>query len=247
MTIVAAARRMERSGMAFKGSKRADKQRAGLGAHFMARQRLVAAGFAAAAAHFSLRAFDLTGALYVALSWDLGLVVYLILSGIMMARSTAEHLTRRARQFDISLGEIVGLTVIAASFSLFAAARVLGVAPAQAGMDTAIFMTVGVGTIVLSWFFVHTLFAIHYAHEFHDEDRNHRGKPQGGLNFAGDGQPDYWDFVYFAAVVAMTCQVSDVTIDRRAMRHLVAAHGIISFFLNTVIVALAVGIAASLI
>ena len=233
--------------MVSRGSKRVDKPRDGLGLHFMARQRLVAAGFAAGLAYVGLWALDLTGSLYVALSWDLGLVVYLILSGVMMLRSTTEHLTRRARQLDISLGEIVGLTVIAASFSLFAAARVLGAAPAQVGIDAAIYMMAGVSTIVLSWFFVHTLFAIHYAHEFHDEDRNHRGKPQGGLNFPGEAQPDYWDFVYFAMVIAMTCQVSDVTIDRRAMRHLVTAHGTISFFLNTVIVALAVGIAASLI
>jgi uncharacterized membrane protein len=238
---------MERSGMESKGSKRVDKPRDGLGLHFKARQRLVAAGIAAGLAYLGLRTFDLSGPLYVALSWDFGIVVYLILSGVMMLRSTTEHLTRRARQLDISLGEIVGLTVIAASFSLFAAARVLGAAPADSGVDTAIYMSAGVGTIVLSWCFVHTLFAIHYAHEFHDEDRTHRGKPQGGLNFPGEAQPDYWDFVYFAAVIAMTCQVSDVTIDRRAMRHLVTAHGIISFFLNTVIVALAVGIAASLI
>ena len=230
--------------MASKDSKRVDKPRDGLGLHFMARQRLVTGGLAAGLAYLGLRALDLSGALYVALSWYLVLLVYLILSSVMMLHSTTEHLTRRARLLDISLGEIVGLTVIAASFSLFAAANVLGAAPAQ---DTAIYMTAGVGTIVLSWFFVHTLFAIHYAHEFHDEDRNHRGKPQGGLNFPGEAQPDYWDFVYFAAVIAMTCQVSDVTIDRRAMRHLVTAHGIISFFLNTVIVALAVGIAASLI
>ena len=73
------------------------------------------------------------------------------------------------------------------------------------------------------------------------------GGARGGLSFPGAGHPDYWDFVYFAVVIAMTCQVSDVAIDGRAMRHLVTAHGIVSFFLNTVIVALAVGVAAGLI
>ncbi|WP_303984092.1 DUF1345 domain-containing protein [Dongia mobilis] len=154
---------------------------------------------------------------------------------------------RRARQLDISLGEIVALTVLAAAFSLYAAAGVLGAAKWQADFGKALFLAVGVGTIILSWFFVHTLFAVHYAHEFHDEDRKEVGKPCGGLDFPGEKQPDYWDFVYFAAVIAMTSQVSDVSVDSRAMRHLVTAHGIISFFLNTVIVALAVGIAASLI
>lgn len=233
--------------MAPKGTKQAERPKDGLGLHLMARQRLLAGLLAAGLAYALLVALGYAGWLYLALSWDFGIAVYLLLSWAMMLRSTTEHLARRARQLDISLGEIVGLTVLAAAFSLIAAARVLGAARAQAGADSAVYMVAGVGTIVLSWFFVHTLFAIHYAHEFHDEDRAQRGKPKGGLNFPGEALPDYWDFVYFAAVIAMTCQVSDVTIDRRPMRHLVTAHGVISFFLNTVIVALAVGIAASLI
>ena len=62
-------------------------------------------------------------------------------------------------------------------------------------------------TIVLSWAFTHTMFALHYAHEFYDEN----GGKGGGLNFPGELQePDYWDFVYFSFVIGMTSQVSDV-------------------------------------
>ena len=226
-----------------KGSGRYDA----LGPHFAARERLVAGAVAACVAYGVLWSVGIAGPLQVALAWDFGAVVYLLLTWVMMLRSTTEHIARRARQFDISLGEIVALTGLAAAFSLYAAAGVLGAAKEQADFSKALFLAVGVGTIVLSWFFVHTLFAVHYAHEFHDEDREEVGKPRGGLEFPGEKQPDYWDFVYFAAVIAMTCQVSDVSIESRAMRHLVTAHGIISFFLNTVIVALAVGIAASLI
>jgi uncharacterized membrane protein len=218
-----------------------------LGPHFAARQRLLAGAVAACVAYGGLWSVGIAGPLLVALAWDFGAVVYLLLTWVMMLRSTADHIARRARLFDISLGEIVILTGLAAAFSLYAAAGVLGAAKGQADGSKALFLAVGVSTIVLSWFFVHTLFAVHYAHEFHDEDREAVGKPRGGLDFPGERQPDYWDFVYFAAVIAMTCQVSDVSVDSRAMRHLVTAHGIISFFLNTVIVALAVGIAASLI
>ncbi|MBK8158549.1 MAG: DUF1345 domain-containing protein [Rhodospirillaceae bacterium] len=218
-----------------------------LGPHFAARERLLAGAVAAGAAYAVLWFQGIAGPLLVALAWDFGAVIYLLLTWVMMLRSTTEHIARRARLLDISLGEIVALTVLAAAFSLYAAAGVLGAAKAQADFSKALFLAVGVGTIILSWFFVHTLFAVHYAHEFHDEDREEVGKPRGGLDFPGEKQPDYWDFVYFAAVIAMTCQVSDVSVDSRAMRHLVTAHGIISFFLNTVIVALAVGIAASLI
>ena len=209
---------------------------------FKGRIRLLGGIAIGAAAYLALTYIDWPAPLRLALSWDVGVVVYLIASWSMMARSSRAVMVRRAREFDISMLEIVGLTVVAAAFSLIAAARVLGDADGQVPMIVA-----GIGTIVLSWSFIHTLFAIHYAHEFHDLDGKGSGAARGGLNFPGKGDPDYWDFVYFAAVIAMTCQVSDVTVEGRAMRHLVTAHGIVSFFLNTVIVALAVGVAAGLI
>ncbi|MBV9521722.1 MAG: DUF1345 domain-containing protein, partial [Alphaproteobacteria bacterium] len=68
----------------------------------------------------------------------------------------------------------------------------------------------------------------------------------GGLAFPGEARPDYWDFLYFAFVVGMTCQVSDVQVTSRAMRRLTLIHGIVAFFFNTVILALTINIAAGL-
>lgn len=210
--------------------------------HFKGRTRLLGGAVVGVAAYVVLTSLNWPGPLRLALSWDLGVVAYLIASWGMMARSSRAVMVRRARELDISMLEIVGLTAVAAAFSLIAAARVLGEADGASGSIAA-----GIATIVLSWFFIHTLFAIHYAHEFHDEDKKGSGQARGGLGFPGKGEPDYWDFVYFAVVIAMTCQVSDVTAESRPMRRLVAAHGVISFFINTVIVALAVGVAASLV
>lgn len=229
------------------GPKHRARGGGGLSLHLKVRGHLIAGGLAGLLAYIALWYVGLSAALRVALSWDFGIGLYLLLSWTMMQRSKTEHIERRARTLDISLWEIAGLTVLAAAFSLIAAVRVMGEADTQTGAASSIFMVAGIATIILSWFFVHTLFAIHYAHEFHDEDKAHVGKAQGGLNFPGEQQPDYWDFVYFAAVVAMTSQVSDVTTVSREMRHLVTVHGVISFFLNTVIVALAVGVAAGLI
>ena len=97
-------------------------------------------------------------------------------------------------------------------------------------------------TILLSWSFTHIMFALHYAHEFYEEN----GGRGGGLNFPGDRtEPDYWDFIYFAFVIGMTSQVSDVVITCRPIRHTVSAHGIISFIFNVALLALTVNIAAS--
>jgi uncharacterized membrane protein len=95
-------------------------------------------------------------------------------------------------------------------------------------------------TILLSWAMIHTMFTLHYAHEYYDEIDG------GGLAFPGhDKDPDYWDFVYFAFVIGMTSQVSDVAITGKGIRRTAAAHGIVSFMFNAALLALTVNIAAS--
>src|SRR5262249_30681117 len=96
-------------------------------------------------------------------------------------------------------------------------------------------------TILLSWAFTHTIFALHYAHEYYIENDG-RG---GGLVFPGTEEPDYWDFVYFSFVIGMTSQVSDVAVSCRPIRRTVAAHGAVSFVFNAALLALTVNIAAS--
>ena len=101
-------------------------------------------------------------------------------------------------------------------------------------------MGLAAATIMLSWTFIHTIFALHYAHEFYDADIN------GGLAFPGGAaEPDYWDFVYFSFVIGMTSQVSDVGVTNQQLRRLVAAHGVVSFVFNATLLALTVNIAAS--
>ena len=209
------------------------------------RQRLLAGAVAFAVAYPTLSAAGLGRVLPLAFAWDIAILVYLFLSCLMIFRSTPTHIAHRARELDVSLGEIVLLSLLAGGASLLAAVRVLVLAKDVGDGLWPLYFTTGAITIVLSWFLVHMLFSIHYAHEFYNDGDG--GKPVGGLNFPDEKSPDYWDFIYFSAVIGMTCQVSDVTIERRELRHLVTAHGIISFFLNTVIVALSVGIAASLI
>ena len=88
----------------------------------------------------------------------------------------------------------------------------------------------------------HTIFALHYAHDFYDESAGR------GLAFPrGDKEPDYWDFVYFSFVIGMTSQVSDVSVTSKQIRRTVAAHGVVSFVFNAALLALTVNIAASVI
>ena len=87
------------------------------------------------------------------------------------------------------------------------------------------------------------IFAIHYTHIFYgDED----GEQRGGLKFAEEDEPDFWDFVYFTTSIGATAQTSDTMVTTHRMRRIVTAQAVYSFFFNTAVLALAINIAAGL-
>jgi uncharacterized membrane protein len=109
-------------------------------------------------------------------------------------------------------------------------------------------VALSVMSVLFSWFLVHTLFALRYAHlYFLDARETTRAKVRGGLDFPGNESPAYIDFAYFSFVIGMTCQVSDVQVSSSSMRRLTLVHGLISFCFNTAILAMFVNIVASLV
>jgi uncharacterized membrane protein len=170
--------------------------------------------------------------------WDIGVALYLVLAFQMMATSTIDRIRRRGAEEDEGQATILVLTVAAAMASLAAIFALLSTsARTERPVLPVVLATV---TILLSWAFIHTIFALHYAHEFYDETAG------GGLAFPGDEkEPDYWDFVYFSFVIGMTSQVSDVGITSKLIRRTAAAHGVISFFFNAALLALTINLAAS--
>jgi len=180
-----------------------------------------------------------------ALAWIAATVTYLIPTISMMQRhGDRDRMRARAAAVDVSLRESLIVVVLAGAFSLFAVGIVLEGARSLAGSGRVLALAIGVLTIFLSWTTLHVIYAVHYAHIYYDPAEHTGMKQRGGLEFPGTKEPDYWDFVYFSFVIGMTCQVSDVQITARHLRHLATAHGIISFFYNTVVVALAVNVVA---
>ncbi len=176
----------------------------------------------------------------ILVGWDIGVVLYLTLAMRMMAVEDVAHIRRRARLQDEGQFTILALTAAAALASLGAIVALLGM-PGGADRQPS-HLLLAILTILLSWSFTHIIFALHYAHEFYDQN----GGKGGGLIFPGEQQePDYWDFIYFSFVIGMTSQVSDIAITCRPIRHTVSAHGIISFIFNAALLALTVNIAAS--
>jgi uncharacterized membrane protein len=171
------------------------------------------------------------------LGWDICVGVYLLLVFTMVVRSGLTHIKRNAVLQDDGRFVILMVAALGAFASIAAIVWELG-----ASQHSAAALTLATVTIALSWAAVHTIFALHYAHEFY------RGAKPGGLQFpSGDTHEnaDYWDFVYFSFVIGMTAQVSDVGITNKTIRRTATAHGIISFIYNTALVALMVNIAAS--
>jgi uncharacterized membrane protein len=168
--------------------------------------------------------------------WDVGACLYLVTVYQAMWQCGIDVIRRRAAQQDEGSFAILVLTTGAALASLIAIVAELGAVPAST--RGAMQLALACGTIVLSWFFIHTIFALHYAHEYYGEHR------PGGLKFPGSGEPDYWDFTYFSFVIGMTFQVSDVAVTSKAIRMTVVSHGIVSFFFDVALLALIVNIAA---
>jgi uncharacterized membrane protein len=171
-------------------------------------------------------------------SWDAGVAIYLTLAYSSMINSDADRIRRRAALLDEDRRVFLLLTAGAALASLLAI--VVQLSAKEAGHQPA-HLALAVATIALSWAFTHTIFALHYAHEFYFEAREEGG----GLAFPGKGAPDYWDFLYFSLVIGMTSQVSDVAVTAKSIRRTDSAHGVLSFFFNATLLALMVNIAAS--
>ncbi len=175
------------------------------------------------------------------IGWDVGVIYYLAATAVMMARSTPNEIRYHSALHDEGAFAMLLLAVAATLVSLAAIfAELASVKQSQVGygFDVAL----AIATVVLSWMFIHTIFALHYAHDFYGVGQRARG-----LKFPGGGKPDYWDFVYFAFIIGMTFQVSDVGVTNKWIRRTVVAHGGLSFAFTATILALAVNIAGSLI
>lgn len=95
-----------------------------------------------------------------------------------------------------------------------------------------------VGSVLISWFAVHTLYALTYAKVYFRE------KPVGGIDFNTDQPPRYSDFAYVAYAVGMSFAISDTNLTSSRMRAVALGHGLLSYLFGSVIVASVVNLIA---
>jgi uncharacterized membrane protein len=157
---------------------------------------------------------------------------------------------RKIAKLEDSSRTFIFLFVIAASIiSLGAIIFLLTSTKGQSGEGVAFPVILSLTSVLVSWWLVHTIFTLRYAHLYYTTvTEDGKKKMFGGLNFPDDEkEPDYLDFVYFSFVIGMTFQVSDVEIASRRIRRLALMHALISFAFNTAIVALSINIVSGLV
>ena len=179
-------------------------------------------------------------------AWNVAILVYLALAAWVVARHEHSHMRELFEEEDVGAAFILAAVIAVAAVSVVAIFSGLGAANRASRLPPVLAML----SIALSWMFIHTIFAFHYAHEYYGEDD---GKQKGGLLFPkADEQkkaapPEYGDFLYFSFVIGMTFQVSDVQITSRSLRRLVLVHGVVSFFYSVAVIALMVNMAGEFI
>jgi uncharacterized membrane protein len=175
------------------------------------------------------------------IGWDVGILLFIAGAvGLMAQCTSADQMKQNSAAQDEGAYGILALTVAASIASIAAIFAELAEIE-RSDPHYGLYGALAVGTIVLSLVFIHTIFALHYAHDYYGGGR------MGGLKFPEDDKPDYWDFVYFSFVIGMTFQVSDVGVTQKSIRRMVVSHGVLSFFFSTAFIAMTVNIAAGII
>lgn len=170
-------------------------------------------------------------------------IAYLTIAWWRARRLDAAATRQRAQRIDPGAPVLFVLVAAAACASVVAVAMAVETSRDLHGMSRWLHLALAMAALAASWLLLQTVFAVHYAHQYYRvlDDGVTLGQ---GLAFPGDDAPDYRDFLYYAAVVGMTSQVSDVSVTSRDMRWLTLVHGLLSFAFNLIVLALAVNVFA---
>lgn len=175
----------------------------------------------------------------VIFGWDATCLVFAVAAMAMMWGADTKRMKAMAATQDEGQAVILGVVTLSAAASIGAVAVELAQGKAGDGLFAALRLALVFATVAGSWFMVHLIFALHYAHQYY-------GAAKGGLAFPGGEDPDYWDFLHFATVIGVASQTADVAFTSKSLRRTGTVHGIIAFVFNTVILALTINTAASL-
>ena len=192
---------------------------------------------------FAMTPLPFTWPSQVLLSWCAGTVVFLVLAWWLAVEFDAQRTRERAQAQDQSGMALFILLLMSVFASAGAIAVMLQHVKDLGAVQRLGHLVLSMAALAASWLLMQTIFAFRYAHLYYQSEL--RGHPHGaGLEFPGKLAPDYFDFLYYAHVVGMTSQVSDVVVTSRPMRRLTLMHSVTAFAFNMLVLALSINLMA---
>lgn len=239
---------MARKAAAKSPATKASRRRPMVIGAFLARPRLLAAFGAGGAVWLACALLTrLEWSTSAIFGWDACALVFIIAMIGYMSGKTPAEIRRQAASQDEGQGVILAVVILAAAFSVAAVGVELSTARADHGLEKFWRVALAFGTVAASWFMVHLIFALHYAHEYYVPEHPPTGKGEaGGLIFPGGEAPDYWDFLHFSTVIGVASQTADIAFASKPLRRIGTLHGIVAFTFNTVVLALTINLLAGL-
>jgi uncharacterized membrane protein len=171
--------------------------------------------------------------------WDTGALVFTVWVWLMMAMMKPADTAAHATQEEPGRGQTDALVLLSAVASLAAVGYVLVQASSEKGAAQDLLAGLGVLSVALSWFAVHTLFALRYA-------RLYYGGTPGGINFNQKEPPRYLDFAYVSFTLGMTFQVSDTDLETPPIRSTALRQALLAYLFGAVILAATINLIAGL-
>lgn len=173
-------------------------------------------------------------------SWNGSISLYLLHVWKLMRSADHSQMQQQAKKQDESKWVIMLIVLLAITMSLVAILVQLSQLP-SGHYEKLGHVALALLTIISAWLFMHTVFALHYAHDFYMALS--RNEENGGLDFRTE-HPTYPDFLYFSYIIGTSAQTADVSITNKHMRLLNLFHAVLSFGFNTTILAICINVAA---
>jgi uncharacterized membrane protein len=180
---------------------------------------------------------------HVMIGWDTFSVCMLAMSWITFFMTTSKQIRQQARVQDQS-SSIIFIVVLVSTLASILAVLLLLVTKHDGNHGMNWRLIIAIAGMIFSWFLIHTIFTLRYAHIYYGDHPTKPNTHSGGLKFPDDSTPEYIDFAYFSFVLGMTFQVSDVEITSKRFRKLALLHGLVSFAFNTIMIALTINVIA---
>ncbi len=180
----------------------------------------------------------------VMIGWEFSAFVCWSISVVIFTSMRPRQIRLLAKQEDAGRIVVFGIVLATTIGSLMGVMVLLGSKEFLLGKGLETFIYIA--GVICSWFMLHTIFTYRYALLYYGDHPLDPDLHTVGLQVPNELWPDYLDFAYFAFVIGMTFQVSDIEISSRTIRRVALMHGILSFLFNTVIVALAINVVLEL-